>query len=148
MNWPIAEEPGKLAESDGIQILKDRDCAVELDPGLTDEDDASCPIGLEVPHYIVRLQEQKHPTACLIADARALALVTRPRQEDARFARARRRYDHPALSRFRQAGVFDQRHSDFFRIEGDRLIVIANHGSDETQVLGQGGRRSDARRRA
>ncbi len=83
---------------------------------------------------IVRLQEEAHPPAGLVADARPLRVVAGHGQQQAGGARAGRRDAHPALAAA-QVGVFAQREAQRVAIVRDGAVVVVDQQGDQAEDL-------------
>jgi hypothetical protein len=59
-----------------VEILEDRDGAIILAAGRLDEPNATLGVGEVVTREVVRLKEQEHAAAALVADCRSLSLPT------------------------------------------------------------------------
>ena len=115
------------------EVPEHRDGAVRLLPERTHELDAPGAVSLVVALEIVGVQEEEDAPARLGADARQLLGRGGPREQQARLARARRRYDHPALRLLRGLGVLDELEAELADVERERLVVVADDEANEAR---------------
>jgi hypothetical protein len=117
-----------------VQILENGDRAVGLFLGFADEFNLSRDEGLVVAPEVVSVQEEEYAAAGLVSDACDLFRSGRLREEDARRLGTGGRYENPALI-CTQIRVFDDMESEDIGVEGDGLVVVANHDRDVCEVL-------------
>jgi hypothetical protein len=120
-----------------VQILENGDCAVGLFLGFADEFNLSRDEGAVVAPEVVSVQEEEYAAAGLVSDACDLFRSGRLCEEDARRVGTGGRYEDPALT-CTQIRVFEEMESENIGVEGDGLIVVANHDRDVCEVLRHG----------
>src|SRR6476619_2723037 len=103
--------PGSSARLDeipgiAIQILENGDQAVGLLIGLANKSDALRFQRFVIARQIIRIQEEKYPTAGLVADALTLLVIHGAREKKAGSSRSARPDNDPALVLFGEVSVF------------------------------------------
>jgi hypothetical protein len=105
-----------------INVFEHRYGTVGLVARRLDEADAPLRVGQMVTIEVVRLKEQEHSAAALIANCFALPIVRRLCQQEARL-RTWRRYNNPSLL-VCQSRVLTQFEAELIDIERYRLVIV------------------------